>query len=116
MSSSQSASPKSPEFGIRLVSGIAIVVVTALFAYLGGLAFSAFVAVIIAATTVELCQLLRLAGYSVSRSTAIVAAAAAFVGIRWQLVGVIACRWYWGDLRSRRLLVRIQSGIMTYDD
>ena len=57
--------------------------VTVLFAYLGGWAFTLFVAVLIAAATVELGQLLRLSGYNASIGTAIAAAVAAFVGIRW---------------------------------
>ena len=78
-----SPQPQPASFGIRLASGIAIIIITALFAYLGGWAFTAFVAVMIAATLFELCHLLELAGTRVSRSAAFGAAAAAFAGIRW---------------------------------
>ncbi len=81
VSSLQSA--PSSELITRILSGIVFVVVTAMFTYLGGWAFTAFVATISAISVYELVRLLRWATYNASISAALLSAAAGFIGVRW---------------------------------
>ncbi len=71
------------ELIIRILSGIVVIVVTVGFAWVGGWAFTAFVAGIIALATHEFFHLLRRADYNASISATWLSAVAAFIGVLW---------------------------------
>lgn len=85
-----SAQPKKSDLPVRILSGSIVVVVTLVAGAIGGWLFTAFVVVVIGVATYELWRLLLAAGYKASLPAALLTAAAAFVGIRFPSLFILA--------------------------
>jgi phosphatidate cytidylyltransferase len=75
---------------VRVVGGILVIAFTAVFAYLGGWAFTLFVALVLAVAVYELWRLLCSANYHASLGATGLTAAAVFIGIRFPELPLLA--------------------------
>jgi phosphatidate cytidylyltransferase len=80
---------KRPELLVRLISGIAVIVITFALGIVGGMWFTIFVFAVMLITTYELWRLCIAAGYKPSLAVAIMTAIAAFAGIRWPTLPIL---------------------------
>jgi len=85
----QAAAPAS-DLPTRLIGGVIVIATTVIFGYLGGWWFTVFVLVVIGLATYELWRLFQAAGYKPSLGVALLTAAAAFIGIRFPSLFILA--------------------------
>jgi phosphatidate cytidylyltransferase len=78
------------DLAVRVLSGLVVVVVSLVIGAIGGWPFTLFVIAIIGLGTYELWRLLIASGYKASLTAAMLTAAAAFIGIRFPSLFILA--------------------------
>jgi phosphatidate cytidylyltransferase len=82
--------PKSNDLAVRILSGLIVILLSVAFGFIGGWWFTLFVVVIIGLATYELWRLFVSTGYQASLPVMLLTAAAAFVGIRFPNLFILA--------------------------